>query len=206
MEILLVSSKPLFRIGLRIILEKSGWSVTECSRASEALERFPEADWDLVVSELDLKGPDGVWLTQTIHRQRPAMPVLLVSDYRREHDVVYALKGGASGYITFSSSSGQFQTALGTVVDGAIYVGRTAANSLRTALNQLVPPALPELSESETAILRAVIRGRNNQEIAVSLDLPLSRVKNLLSELFQKFEVSNRTLLATEATRRGLRF
>lgn len=210
MRILLVEDHGVVRHGLRKLLQSEGWvgSVAEAATAAEAVDRVREAAWDLVILDLGLPDRGGLECLVDLRILRPDLRVLVLSMHVEESVVLGALRAGARGYVVKSASGEELLAAARAVAGGGTYVhGRVAAPVLRELQGSPPPPGIteaPVLGERQRALLRGLVRGRSNREIAEEMNLSVSSVKAGLRELFSRFGVTDRTRLVVRALDLGL--
>jgi DNA-binding NarL/FixJ family response regulator len=98
LKLLIIDDHEVVRRGVKTIFdEESGTMVFgEASTASEALQRIPEQDWDIVILDLGLPGRSGLDLLRELKHIRPRLPVLILSMHSEEQYARRALKAGAS--------------------------------------------------------------------------------------------------------------
>src|SRR4029079_16138228 len=105
---------PVVRHGIRTILTDrlSDAVVAEAGDAPSALREVDRADWDIVLLDISMPGPSGLDLLKQLHREHPALPVLVVSMHPAAQFARRALSAGALGYLTKDSAPDQFITAI----------------------------------------------------------------------------------------------
>ena len=205
-NVLLVDDHDLFRDGLRGLLSLDERIVVaaECGTALSALEELSRRKVDVALIDLNLPDKDGVWLTREIRGRWPDLPILILSMHDGSQEVLAAMSAGASGYLTKTVDRDELLAAVHTAARGGTHLCGKAAEPVLRHLGQMSSRlGSPELSDREQTILKMVIGGSNNNEISEIVSLSVSRVKYHLSELFQKFGVSDRISLAVEASRLG---
>ncbi|MFA7483594.1 MAG: response regulator transcription factor [Vulcanimicrobiota bacterium] len=205
MKVFLVDDHQLFREGLRGMLEVDDRVevVGESDNALDALKSLETISPDVMLVDLNLPDHDGVWLVGKIRARWGKLPVLMLSMHDGGQEVLEALSQGANGYLTKTVDREELMAALVTVANGGTHLCSSVAAPVLERLKQFKPTSVPPLTERESEILQLVVAGKNNSEIAQTLSLSVSRIKFHLSALFQKFDVSDRTSLAVEASSRG---
>lgn len=198
-RVLLVDDHPVVRAGLRAVLESLG-DITVCAEAQDgraALERLGTEDHgvDVVVMDLQMgRGMGGLEATRRIVASG-GPPVLMLTTYDTQADVVAALEAGATGYLL---KDAQPETIGQAVHDAA--AGRPVLSPSVTArlMTQVRTPAA-SLSPREIEILRGLATGASNRALAKSLFISEATVKTHLVHIYAKLGVDNRTAAVSRA-------
>ncbi|WP_144831133.1 response regulator transcription factor [Kocuria rhizophila] len=198
-RVLLVDDHPVVRAGLRAVLESLG-DITVCAEARDgraALERLGTEDHGVDVMVMDLqmgRGMGGLEATRRIVASG-GPPVLILTTYDTQADVVAALEAGATGYLL---KDAQPETIGQAVHDAA--AGRPVLSPSVTArlMTQVRTPAA-SLSPREIEILRGLATGASNRALAKSLFISEATVKTHLVHIYAKLGVDNRTAAVSRA-------
>ena len=198
-RVLLVDDHPVVRAGLRAVLESLG-DITVCAEAQDgraALERLeaPGHGVDVVVMDLQMgAGMGGLEATRRIVAAG-GPPVLILTTYDTQADVVAALEAGATGYLLKDAQP----ESIGQAVHDAA-AGRPVLSPSVTArlVNQVTAPGA-SLSAREIDILRGLATGASNRELAKSLFISEATVKTHLVHIYDKLGVDNRTAAVSRA-------
>jgi DNA-binding NarL/FixJ family response regulator len=165
-------------------------------------------DCDLVLMDLKMPGINGVEATRRIRALYPEVKVLVLTTFDDDEWVFDAIRAGASGYLLKDTPREKVIEAIRGTVAGKSYVDPAVAGKLldQAAANQIKPSAMitNKLTEREEAVLRLLARGLNNIEIANRLHLSEGTVRNHVSAIFSKLDVSDRTQAAIIAIQHGL--
>lgn len=175
----------------------------------EAVDQIPAMRPDLVLMDLKIQVMNGVQATQAIRERFPGMPVLVLTTYDADEWVFDAVRSGASGYLLKDTPREGLITAVKDTVQGRTHVDPQVAGKLfaHIAQNEPVVPeqaGLEALSERELEILRLLARGLSNAEIAQRLYLSEGTVRNYVSAILTKLNVSDRTQAAILALKAGV--
>lgn len=203
MNLLVVDDHPIFRQGLRMLLRTiSGeLQVDEAGDTTQALEIARARPCDIVLLDLKLPGINGMAALETFRDLLPGIPVVVVSGESEPGAVREAIERGAVGFIPKSLPPERFVEALTQVLDRKIYLPAEALRPPRGAASGSVP----ELTARQMDVVRRVVLGRSNKEIARDLGLSAETVKSHLTRAMRALDASNRTELVYIAARRGLR-
>ena len=210
---LLLGSRVLVCSGSRLVLTSLclctpllpsvvGGATTE----DEAMELYEECQPDILITGELLEKGYGIRLVERVKKDRPEVQALIFLNRETPDVVQEAMEAGANGVIFISSigsGDGDFINALITINSGGISYPRT----LREAVTARVKPApvlIDPLSERELEVIRCIIRGMRNTEIADSLFVSAETVKSHVSTAIHKLVVRDRTQAAVFALTHGL--
>lgn len=199
-RVLIADDHVVVRTGLRSMIESEPDMevVGEASNGTEALELYKNVRLDLVLMDLRMPRMGGVEATAAICAHDPQAHILVLTTFDGDESIYQALKAGAQGYLLKDVTKDEFIVAIRKVARGEYYLPQAVA----ARLAQRVPSG--DLSQREMEVLRLIVRGRSNKEIADDLHLSESTVKNHVNGLLSKLHVKDRTQAVTTALRRGL--
>jgi len=199
LRVLLIDDHALVRTGLRTMIDsQQGFHVVaEAANGEDGLAAFEESRPDLTLMDLRMPGIGGVECTRAICEKHPSAAVIILTTYDGDEHIYQALRAGARAYLLKETSADQFFDVLRRVHAGDY---RHAA-SIAARLAQRTPGA--ELSAREIEVLRLVARGDSNKEIASTLGISESTVKNHLNNILGKLNVRDRTEAVTTGLKRG---
>ncbi|GAA2871642.1 response regulator transcription factor [Streptosporangium fragile] len=206
-RVLLVDDHPIFRHGLRALLEQVGGTevVGEAGNGDEAVALALSLDPDVVLMDLVMPGTSGIEATRRLIDRRPELGVLVLTMSEDDGSVFAALRAGARGYVLKGSDGADLIAALQAVARGEAVYGPAVARRIRrflTGATQAVP--FPELTQREREVLDLLASGRSNAEIARALFISHKTVKNHLTSIFAKLQVADRAQAMLQARRAGL--
>jgi DNA-binding NarL/FixJ family response regulator len=216
-RILIADDHALFRRGLRLMLSTiyPHAEVAEAASVDEALRAIDGAPgFDLVLCDLAMPGMNGVEGLAALCARLPDAPVVMLSAYEDQNDIVSALEAGARGYILKSSSEETLRNALALVLAGETYLPANVFfdrarrwTGDRRSDAPAVPPDSPlaVLTSRQRDVLLHLIDGKSNKEIARDLGLLESTVKAHVKAILEKLGVDNRTKAAMIAAELGWR-
>lgn len=209
LRVVAVDDHPVFLRGLVACLEDaSGIEIAGLATdGSAALATVADTDPDVVLLDLNLPDIDGVEVVRRLRASGNACPVLMLTMVEDERALRAALEAGARGYLLKGSDQEAIVAALRTVVEGGVVVGRELADELAGLLAGAPPPLPPRvggLSERETEVLRLIVAGRSNPEIARELVVSAKTVRNHITHIFTKLDVEDRAGAVSRARELGL--
>lgn len=211
-RVAIADDQRLLREGLRIILEAApDMSVVgEAEDGVEAVKLAQEEQPDVMLMDIRMPLRDGIAATEAIRKALPNVRVLLLTTYDTPELVIEGLRAGAAGYLLKDSSAEELCAAVRTVARGQVLL---QANSAAQLLAGLTPPAPPQpqsqaeklgLTERERDVLRLIVVGRNNSEIASELYVSEATVKTHINHIFAKLGARDRTHAVVLAHQLGL--
>lgn len=212
---LLVDDQALFREAMRALLEvdASVQIIAEAADGHEALLLTLEHRPQVVLMDLRMPVMCGVEATRRIRATLPDVYVLVLTSFDHEEDVFEALRAGASGYLLKNSPTAQLVDAIKIVASGQTYLQPSIATQVVAEFNRLSQSSslsseerrlVSLLSQREVEILRHLMRGMSNKEIATALNITEGTVKNHMTSILDKFQVQDRTAAALKARDLGL--
>jgi len=165
---------------------------------------------DVVMMDLKMPGMNGIRATREIHQRHPEIKVLVLTTYDFDDWVLEAMRSGAAGYLLKDSPRETLISAILGTAQGKTYLDPEVAGKLVNQLRRSPAPTPPDpeitrkLSERELAVLRLLARGMTNTDISQRLYLSEGTVKNYISAILAKLNVTDRTQAAVLALRLGL--
>ena len=209
-RVLICDDQMVVRMGLRAILSTApGIEVVgEAGDGAEALSLVAETNPDVVLMDLRMPNVNGIQATRTLRERHPEVGVLVLTTYDADEWVLNAVRAGASGYLLKDTPREGLVAAIEGTAAGETHVDPAVAGKLfRQVARSPAPTAQPlvaELSQREREVLRLLARGLNNADIARELFLSEGTVRNYVSAILSKLDVSDRTQAAVLALRHGL--
>jgi two-component system NarL family response regulator len=200
LRIMLVDDHYLVRVGLTsvIALEPDMTVCAEASTADQALAMFRERRPDVTLMDLRLPGQSGLEATQAIRSEFPDARVIVLSTYVNDEEIYNAMQAGALAYLVKSVQRDELAQAIRKAAAGRRHLTPEVATRLADRLSRA------QLSSRELDVLRLLVSGRRNREIASALDITEGTVKLHVSSILGKLGVADRTEAVTVALQRGL--
>jgi DNA-binding NarL/FixJ family response regulator len=209
-KILLVDDHPIFRQGLRSLIDTSDTAMVigEAGDGAEAVRLAGELQPDLAIMDLTMPVMNGIDATREITRAYPGIRVLTLSMESNRFFVVEALKAGSTGYVLKDTAFAELLEAITTVAAGETYLPRKVATLLVREFLQCIPEDMSlvyqNLTPREREVLQLVADGKNTKEIAFELGVSYKTVENQRQNLMQKLNLFSIAELTKYAVRHGL--
>ena len=205
-RLLIVDDHPVVRTGLRGMFETDpGFVVVgEAADGAQAIEQVQAARPDLVLMDLQMPVLDGVAATARIRQLPNPPPVLVLTTFDSDNQILRAIEAGAAGYLLKDAPRETLFAAVRSAVAGGSPLAPSVAARL---MHRLVPgPGAggEALSGRELEVVALVARGASNKEIAHALHISEATIKTHLAHIFEKLGVSDRTSAVTRAIEQGL--
>ena len=209
MRIVVVDDHEIVRQGLKALLEaEEDFSVVgEAGSVVEAVRRVGYESPDVVVMDVRLPDGSGVEACREIRSRWPNVKVLMLTSYADEEALMSAIVAGASGYVLKRIDSHDLVTNLRRVAAGESLLDGEMTDRLFRRLRGDEPddPLLARLTPQERKILDHIAEGLTNREISEQMFLAEKTVKNYVSNLLAKLEMSRRSEAAAYAARLAAR-
>lgn len=209
LRILVVDDHDIVRKGLATLMSrhKDLLVVGEAGTAAEAVAQAQRLSPDVVVLDIRLPGESGITACRDIRAHNPDIKVLMLTSYSDEEAVIGSIMAGASGYLLKEIRSQEIVEAVRRVgagqslLDPAVTAG--VLDKIRRGTNE--DDTWTQLTEQEQRILGLIAEGKTNREIAQEVHLSDKTVKNYVSNILGKLEVSRRSQAAAYMAERRVR-
>lgn len=192
-KILLVDDHAVVRSGLSkfLMVNKDFRLVGEASNGAEAVQMASLHQPDIILMDLMMPGTDGITATREIHRKYPKVKVIALTSFAEQNMVQGALQAGAIGYLQKNVTAKELGQAIRSAHEGKMTLSPEATQVLA---NSVAQPQIAgeQLTERERDVLRCMVDGLNNNEIAEALVVSLGTVKFHVSNIFHKLGVDSR--------------
>jgi DNA-binding NarL/FixJ family response regulator len=161
---------------------------------------------DVLLLDLSMPDLDGIGVTRALAQASPATKVVIFTSFSDRDGIVGALDAGAVGYLLKDAEPGEILAAIRAAARGEAPLAPRAAAALLQARHdrQLAPASVADLTPRELDVLRLVIEGQANKQIARRLGISEKTVKGHLTNVFQRIGVTDRTQAALWAQRTGI--
>ncbi len=216
-RVLIVDDHPFFREGLRRVIAIEGdiEIVGEASDGEEAVEQVSRLSPHVVIMDVNLPRTNGLEATYRIKGAHPEVGVVILTAYDDEEQIYHAIRAGASAYHSKDVSPQELVRTIRHVHAGRYVLRETVLTErelgvwLRERYRQFGGDVLPEdrylapLSSREMEVLRLMVAGLSNKEIAYRLGISHQTVKNHVTAILEKLGVADRTQATVYALRHG---
>lgn len=217
-HILVVDDHTLFRRGLTALLARDPrlCVVGDAADAGQAQRKAQELQPDLILLDNHLPGVQGIDALPALREVAPKTKILMLTVSEDEHDLAAALRAGAAGYLLKTMEGDDLIAAILRAMQGASVIASEMTSKLvsayrgaaQGATSKNISPGLEaskaNLSPRERDILRGIVRGARNKEIARDHGIAETTVKIHVQHVLRKLEVSSRMHAAIKATEHGL--
>jgi NarL family two-component system response regulator LiaR len=204
-RVMLVDDHAVVRSGLSafLMVYPDLELVGEAESGEEAVARAALLQPDVILMDLMMPGMDGVAATRAIRQKYPNIQIVALTSYKEDNLVQGALQAGAIGYLLKNVSATELVSAIRSAHAKRMTLSSEAAQALVQSTSQSVP-ASDDLTERERDVLRLMVEGLSNAEIAERLVVSPSTVKFHIANIFSKLGVDNRVSAVSLALQRKL--
>lgn len=203
-RIMLVDDHAVVRSGLSAFLSVNPdlELVGEAENGEQAVVRAGLLKPDVILMDLMMPVMDGVAATAAIKKQHPNIQVIALTSFQEDELVQNALRVGAIGYLMKNVSARELAAAIRAAKEGKVTLSPEATQALVHFSQQ--PQEAEVLTEREREVLKLMVEGLNNAEIAERLVVSLSTIKYHISNILMKLGVDNRVAAVTTAMNKKL--
>lgn len=195
-KVLLADDQTIIREGLRALLEGNPdiMVVAEARNGMEAYEQTGIHHPQVVLMDIRMPQMGGVEATRMIKQDFPETAVLILTTYDDDESIIGAITHGASGYLLKDISGAKLSEAVRDAARGSVILpGNIAAKITRhIGMQRRADISLSDFTQREQDIIRLLILGKSNQEIAQTLFLSVGTVKNYISQIYGKAGITDR--------------
>ena len=207
-RVMIADDHSLIREGLRQLLEFDGSIevVGEVSNGVECLEKLDYCNPEVLLLDINMPEKNGIEVLRQMKTENSLVKVLILTVHNELEYLMEAVDIGVDGYILKDSESAELKKAIKALVDGENYIQPSLIPALN---NQLVNRDIEKdkinlLTGRELEVLTQVANGMFNKEIATNLNISERTVKNHISNIFKKIDVSDRTQAAVFAIKNNI--
>lgn len=225
-QILLAEDHELARYGLVLTLEsKEGIKVIgEAENGKQAIEMAQSLKPDVILMDIGMPVMDGITATRELKQSNPDIKIVMLTSHKDQEEVIASLSAGADAYCMKDIKIDRLCQILEMVLDGAVWLDPAVAD---VVLRSLGNPAAPhvsaeaeasqpekqhhtrrryntELTDREMEVLKLIVGGKSNKEIALAINVTTHTVKAHVANIIQKLSVDDRTQAAVKALQEGI--
>ncbi|OQY46328.1 MAG: DNA-binding response regulator [Anaerolineaceae bacterium 4572_78] len=216
-SVILVDDHPLFRQGLRRVIEAEEDInvILEVADGEEALRLIKQLSPDVAIIDINLPSMNGLQITRNLKRATPKVAVIVLTAFHDDEQLFHAIRAGAVAYFPKDVTPRRLVETIRQVVQGNYVIDDEVLNKPEAASwllqqfdhiayvdgepNQMFSP----LSPREMEILQHIAKGQSNKEVAYELGISRQTVKNHMTSILRKLAVNDRTQAALYAVKRG---
>lgn len=207
-NIMIADDHSMIREGLKSLLELEGdiKVVEEAVDGADCLSKLDAAKPDVLLLDINMPKMNGLDVLKVLREKKSKVKVLVLTVHNEIEYLMKAVDIGINGYVLKDSESSELKKAIFAIVDGETYIQPSlipALNAKRIEKNE-DEVKIDELTRRELEVLKLLAVGMYNKEIAEKLDISERTVKNHVSNIFKKLEVTDRTQAAVFAIRNNL--
>jgi DNA-binding NarL/FixJ family response regulator len=209
MRILIVDDHPVFRFGLRALLESQADMevVDEVENGRDAVHAAQTLRPDVVLMDVNMPGLNGIEATRQITEEDGETAVLIITMF--DDDTVFtAMQAGARGYLLKGAQGDETLRAIRAVANGEVIFSPGVAGQMMAYFARGKKPGgdipFPELTPREREVLELLAEGLTNNAIAEELVLSPKTVRNQVSNIFGKLQVASRSEAIVKAREAGI--
>lgn len=209
-RLLLVDDHEVVRLGMKALLERHQEFIVigEASSEEEAIKQALELEPDIVLMDIRLSGGSGIEACQQIKEQRPDIKVLMLTSFAEDELLFSAIRAGATGYLLKQVNSNDLVRAIEAASRGESMLDPSLTQrvfvEVRRSIKKEEAVAFTDLTGQEKQVLSLIAGGKTNREIAADLFLSEGTVRNYVSSILSKLNVSNRAEAAAYAIQHHL--
>lgn len=207
-KIMLADDHVLIREGIKQLLEFDGTMtvIEQAGDGEECLEKLKKVNPDILLLDINMPNVNGIETLEEIKKRNLPVKVLMLTVHSEIEYLIKAVDIGADGYILKDSGSEELKKAIHSILDGESYIQSSLIPALNSRLvnRDIDKEKIASLTKRECEILIQIASGRFNKEIATTLDITERTVKNHISSIFKKIDVSDRTQAAVFAIRNNM--
>ena len=211
-KVLLVEDHSLTRVGLKFSLEKHEniEIVGEAEDGQQAIDKNKELSPDVILMDLGMPNVNGIEATTTIKAEFPDSSIIILTSHDDEEQVLAAFAAGADAYCMKDIPAERLIQAIESVNDGVVWLDPTIAEIVlsyvpsQSKKQQTLTLEDFHLTPREQEVLRLIVEGHSNADIAFDLTVSMHTVKTHISNILSKLGVNDRTQAAVKAMKENL--
>jgi DNA-binding NarL/FixJ family response regulator len=203
--VLLADDHPVFRQGLRALLERERFDVVgESSDGLEAIALAERLQPQIVVIDLAMPALNGIDAIREIVKRAPRAKAVLLTMHTEEHYVLEALRAGAKGCVSKTQAAEHLLQAIKDVSAGGVYLSPHVSGAVVQAYLAKTELPYDPLTPRERQVLQLIAEGKTTKETAAVLDVSVKTAETHRTNLMEKLDIHSTAGLVRYAIRRGL--
>jgi len=199
-RVLVVDDHAILRSGVAAMIDRQTdmVMVAEAGDGRQAIELFRQYKPDVTLMDLVMPVMDGVEAIRAIRREFPQSRFIVLTTFDGDEDIHRAIQAGAQGYLLKGMKREELFEAIKAVHAGSRYIPTVVARSLDARRTS------PGLTRRELEVLKLIMDGKSNREIAGALSTTEGTVKSYVVNILNKLDANDRTQAVTIALKRGI--
>ena len=207
-KIMIADDHSLIREGLKNLLELEGDIdvVAEAEDGMQCLDKLEYITPDVLLLDINMPKKNGLEVLRVLKDRKSKVKVLVLTVHNETEYLMKAVDIGIDGYVLKDSESSELKKAIFAIVDGETYIQPSLIPALNSKMIEKDKDGakIDLLTRRELEVLKLLAVGMYNKEVAEKLDISERTVKNHVSNIFKKIEVTDRTQAAVFAIRNNL--
>lgn len=215
-NIMIVEDHKLIRVGIRTLFEETeGYCVTcEAETGKDAIFKALHQQIDVILLDLGLPDMSGIAVIKALRDENCPSKIVILTSNEEDNDISKALSLGVFAYVIKDINTDNLLYIVKTVNDGAMWLDPKIVNKLREKNEKIIPEkqtsramfrnSHANLTQREYEVLKLVVDGKSNNEIANTLCISEHTAKAHVCNIIQKLVVDDRTQAAVKALKEGL--
>ena len=193
-NIMITDDHSMIREGLKNLLELDGdiKVIAEAENGEDCLDKLKTFRPDVLLLDINMPKMNGLEVLKALKDRKSKVKVLVLTVHNETEYLMKAVDIGINGYVLKDSESAELKKAIFTIADGETYIQPSLI------------PALNSLTKREMEVLKEMAVGKFNRDIAKEMKISERTVKNHISSIFKKLEVTDRTQAAVFAIRNNI--
>ena len=207
-NVLIADDHSMIREGLKSLLELDGdiEVIAEAENGEECLQKLLSVKPDVLLLDINMPKMNGLEVLKTLKDAKSKVKVLVLTVHNETEYLMKAVEIGINGYVLKDSESAELKKAIFTIYDGENYIQPSLIPALNSKMIEKNEDEikLESLTKRELQVLKELAVGKFNRDIAKEMEISERTVKNHISSIFKKLDVTDRTQAAVFAIRNNL--
>lgn len=194
---IIVDDHPFILATVRMLVINAGFEVVaECDNGVDAVQQCEQYKPDLLVLDLAIPGLEGLEVIRQLKEHKNQCKIVVLTSQSSEQFTLRCMQAGAAGYVSKKDNLSMLSEVINTVMAGYSLFPQLSQDSTEHDAMKDVEQKLARLSNRETAVMKHLINGMNNKQIAEALSLSEKTISTYKTRLFEKMDVSSVMALA----------
>ena len=207
-KIMITDDHSMIREGLKSLLELDGdiEVIAEAENGEECLQKLLLVKPDVLLLDINMPKMNGLEVLKSLKDAKSKVKVLVLTVHNETEYLMKAVEIGINGYVLKDSESAELKKAIFTIYDGENYIQPSLIPALNSKMIEKNEDEikLESLTRRELQVLKELAVGKFNRDIAKEMEISERTVKNHISSIFKKLDVTDRTQAAVFAIRNNL--